>query len=249
MEIAAANFKTFPPFMGFSDQVFNPHTFRLEPFTIIPIAPIGSNGQAPLIPVEVGSDLNFTQFTIMDLRMQIKALLYAEEPQDSRGVQPQTAYELALKQQNLALKIGPLFSRLEQELGWPLIRRFAYILHTMGILPYPETNGQRIRFKYRSPLSLIKGQNEVAKFIQYVQTLQGIMGPQATQLYINPKTTPYLIAKDMQINPEFLNKPDDVARTMQKVKDQHDAQQAAQASGMMPQQPQNPSQQVVDTGG
>ena len=72
--------------MGFSDAVFNPHTFRLEPFTIIPIAPIGTGGQVPLIPLPNSADPNFAQFTIADLRMQIKALLFAEEPQDASQV-------------------------------------------------------------------------------------------------------------------------------------------------------------------
>lgn len=245
IELASANLNTFRPYMGFSDAVFNPHTFRLEPFSIIPIAPIGADGQVPIIPLPNSSDPQFAQLTAADLRMQIKSLLYAEEPQDGKGIQPQTAYELSLKQQNLAQKIGPLFSRLEHEFLEPVISRFAYILHHMGKLPYPEVDGIPIRFRYQSPLKLVRGQQDTARFIQYVQTMQGIMGPDATQVYINPKTTPYLLADALQIDKRYLNSPDEVAKVMQELQNQHSQQMLAQSQGMMPEQPENPSSQLI----
>ena len=246
IELASANLNTFRPYMGFSDAVFNPHTFRLEPFTIIPIAPIGSQGQVPLIPLPDSSGANFAQMTIADLRLQIKALLFAEQPQDSLGVQPQTAYEISLRQQNLSRKVGPLFSRMQQEFLSRIWDRFTYILHKMGKLPKPKLDGIPIRFKYKSPLALAKGQEDMARFTQYVQLMQGIMGPDVTQVYINPKNTPYMMAEALQIDPRYLNKPEDVARVMQSVQDQHNQQQMmANSAGMMPEQPESPVGQLV----
>lgn len=245
IELASANLNTFRPYMGFSDAVFNPHTFRLEPFTIIPIAPIGSNGQVPLIPLPNSSDPNFAQMTMADLRMQIKSLLFAEQPQDSKSVQPQTAYELSLKQTTLAENIGPLFSRMQQEFLWPVIKRFAYILNNMGILPYPKVGKLPIIFKYKSPLELAKGRADIERFTQWVQLMQGVMGPDATQLYINPKTTPYMLAEMMQVDERFFNKPNDVKRVMQSIQNQHSAAMIANSQGMTPEQPQNPSQTPI----
>jgi len=248
VELASANLNTFRPYMGFSDAVFNPHTFKLEPFTIIPIAPIGTNGQVPLIPLPNSASPEFAQMTMADLRMQIKALLFATEPQDSRSVQPQTAYELSMKQSTLAEKIGPLFSRMEQEMGFPIIKRCAYILHTMGLLPYPKVGNLPIKFTYKSPLALAKGRTEVEKFVQYVQVLQGVMGPEEVKLYINPKTTPYMLAESLQIDERYLNKPDDVARVMQQLQNKMSMQEMMNPAGMMPEQPTNPSQQPITTG-
>lgn len=228
IELASANLNTFRPYMGFTDTVFNPYTFRLEPFTIIPIAPIGTGGQVPLIPLQGSYDIQVGQFTIQDLRLQIKTLLFADEPQDSMSVQPQTAYELSLRQQNLAQKIGPLFSRLQHEFLWPVLQRFMYILNKMGKLPYPKLEDMPIRFKYKSPLDLVRGQQDVARFIQYVQTMQGILGPEATQVYINPKTTPYILAEALQIDSRMLNKPTDVQEVMQQVQNQYSEMQEMQ---------------------
>lgn len=245
VELASANLNTFRPYMGFSDAVFNPHTFKLEPFSIIPISPIGSGGQVPLIPLPNSASPEFAQMTMADLRMQIKQLLFAEQPQDSKSVQPQTAYELAMKQSTLAEKIGPLFSRAQKEFFWPVIKRFAFILNSMGILPYPDVGGVPVKFNYKSPLQLARGRADAERFIQFVQIMQGIMGPDATQLYINPKTTPYLLAEQMQIDERFLNKPADVQKVMQQVQDKQNMMQLANPEGMMPEQPTNPSQQTI----
>lgn len=246
IELASANLNTFRPYMGFSDAVFNPHTFRLEPFSIIPIAPIGTGGQVPLIPLPESANPQFNQLTMADLRMQIKALLYAETPEESGSVQPQTAYELSMKQQSLAQKIGPLFSRLQQEFLEPVIARFAYILNSMGKLPYPKVGKIPVIFKYKSPLALAKGQQDISRFTQFVQLMQGIMGPDATQVYINPETTPYLLAQSLQIDPRYLNKPDKVAEVMQEVQNKHSMNELlAQSGAMTPEQPQNPSQVAI----
>ena len=245
VELASANINTFRPYMAFSDAVFNPHTFKLEPMTIIPISPIGMNGQAPLIPLPNSASIEFNQFTAADLRLQIKKLLLAESPEDSRSVQPATAYELAMKQSSLAEKIGPIFSRMEQEMGEPVVKRFAYILHKTGILPFPKVNGIPVKFRYKSPLSLSKGRADAERFIQYVQILQGIMGPDVTQLYINPKTTPYLLGEMLQVDERFLNKPKAVAQIMQQVQNKQSMAELANPAGMMPEQPQNPSQQTI----
>jgi len=241
VELASANLNTFRPYMGFSDSIFNPHTFKLEPFTIIPISPVASDGQVPLIPLPNSASPEFAQMTVADLRMQIKQLLFAEQPQDSRSVQPQTAYELAIKQTTLAEKIGPLFSRMEQEMGWPIIKRFAYILNSMGILRYPNIGGLPIKFRYKSPLALAKGRAEAEKFISFVQIMQGIMGPDATQLYINPKTTPYKLAEWLQIDTELLNKPSEIEKIMQQVQNKQSLMELANPAGVdQSQQQQNP---------
>jgi hypothetical protein len=245
IELASANLNTFRPYMGFSDAVFNPHTFKLQPFSIIPIAPIGSNGQVPLIPLPNSADPNFAQMTMADLRMQIKALLFAEQPQDSRSVQPQTAYELSLKQQTLAEKIGPLFSRMQQEFLWPVIKRFAYILNNMGLLPYPKVGDTPIVFKYKSPLALAKGRADVERFTQWIQLMQGIMGPDESKIYINPKTTPYMLAESLQVDERYINKPKDVERIMQAVQNEQSMMRLANSTAMTPEQPANPSQAPI----
>lgn len=232
IELAAANLNTFKPYMGFSDAVFNPHTFVMQPMTIIPIAPIGTSGQAPLIPLPDSSAPQFSQLTIQDLRMQIRSLLFADSPIPAQGPmdskQPATATELMINQQMLAQRIGPLFSRLQQEFLFPLIERCGYILDKMGLLPLPKIKGAKINFQYRSPLALAKGQEQIGRFTQYFQILQGIAGPDMAQLYINSGAYPWMLAELMQIDMRFLNSRENVQKTAQSMQQQQAAQQAMQ---------------------
>lgn len=229
VELASANLNTFRPYMGFSDSVFNPHTFKLEPFTIIPIAPIGSGGQFPLQPLPDSSSPQFAQLTIADLRYQIKQLLFSDDQENAAQAskQPETATAIQVEKQDLAQRIGPLFSRLQQEFLWPLIKRVAYILDKMGLLPMPKIDGKLVQFKYKSPLALAKGQQEIARFTNWVQLMQGMFGPQVTQLYVNPDTAPWVIAEQMQVDKRYLNTPDGVKKATQELQEQGAQAQAA----------------------
>lgn len=227
IELAAANLNTFKPYMGFSDAVFNPHTFKLEPFTIIPIAPIGVGGSAPLVPLGDSSNPQFSQLTIQDLRMQVKSLLF-NNINMNQSVQPQTATETMVAQQELAKRIGPLFSRLQQEFLWPVIDRCAYILDKMGLLPRPVFKDVKIQFRYKSPLALAKANQDIARFTQYFQLMQGVMGPGPAMMYINPGIMPYLIAEQMQVDSRYLNSPDDVAKAAQQAQNMQDQAMADQ---------------------
>lgn len=233
IELASANLNVFRPYMAFSDAVFNPHTFKMQPMTVIPIAPIGTNGQPPLIPLGDASNVQFAQVTIQDLRMQIRSLLFADSPVPQDSVQPATATELMINQQMLAQRIGPLFSRLQQEFLYPLIERVSYILDKMGLLPRPQIKGAKLVFRYKSPLQLAKGQEQIARFTQFYQLLQGIFGPQMAQVYINPETAPWEIASLMQLDLNFLNTPEGVAQAMQQLQNQvSDQQDQMEAAGM-----------------
>lgn len=239
VELASANLNTFRPYMGFSDSVFNPHTFKLEPFTIIPIAPIGSGGQLPLVPLPESANPQFAQLTINDLRYQIKQLLFSDQIQNAnnQSVQPQTATELMVNQQQLAQRIGPLFSRLQQEFLWPLIKRCSYVLDKMGLLPMPNIDGKMIQFKYKSPLALAKGQQEISRFTNFVQLMQGMFGPEATMMYINSSTAPWVIAEQMQVDKRYLNTPEGVKAAVQELKNKNDEMQEGMQS--------NPQQQAA----
>ena len=233
IEFASANLNVFRPYMAFSDNVFNPHTFKLEPMAIIPIAPIGTNGQVPLIPLPDSSNPVFGQTTLIDLRAQINSLMFAD-PLGPVDAPARTATELVLRQQGLAEKIGPLFTRLEQEFLWPILEVTMYHLDKLGIVPKPQIEGIDIMFEYKSPLSYAKGQQDLATLTQYVQVMQGIMGPDVTQLLINADETPWLVAEWLQMDMRLINSKDDIQEISQKMADQQQQMQAAQQQQGLP---------------
>jgi Na+/H+ antiporter NhaB len=102
----------------------------------------------------------------------------------------------------------------------------------MGLLPLPEMQGLKVTFRYRSPLSLSKGQQDIARFSQYYQLMQGMYGPSQALMYINSGLFPYLIAEQMQVDARYLNDPKQVQKVAQQAQDQQDEMMAnAQAQG------------------
>ena len=92
----------------------------------------------------------------------------------------------------------------------------------------PKIDGKLVQFKYKSPLALAKGQQEIARFTQFIQLMQGMFGPEQTMIYVNPQTAPWVIAEQMQVDKRYLNTPDGVKKAAQMLQNQHDQMQQQQ---------------------
>jgi hypothetical protein len=211
--------------MAYSDGVFNPWTFKIEPNTIIPVSP-NSAGQWPIQPFPDSANPNFMQLTANDLRMQINSLLFADPLGPIEGPQ-KTATELALRQRNLAEQIGPAFTRLQQEFLSRLINRVIYILQKKGLMDKLVINGTEIQLRYKSPLTAAQGQQDVQNFLQFYQILQNTQGPEAALVNLNPSKYPAWLASKMSVDVTALN-------TQQEMQDFYEQQsEKAQLQEMM----------------
>ena len=77
---------------------------------------MNANGQFPLQPLPDTANPAFMQLTSTDLRMQINKLMFADNLLPPEKAPQTTAYEIAVRQRNLAEEIGPAFTRLQQSL-------------------------------------------------------------------------------------------------------------------------------------
>lgn len=219
LELASANLNVFRPYMGFGDGVFNPMNFTMRPMSIIPIASVGASGQFPLQPLPASENPNFAQITINDLRLQIQRLLFADSPIPEDSTQPVSASQIMVSNQMISQRVGPLFSRLQQEFLEPLMSRIMYILDKSGVLPKPKMKGAKMVFHYQSPLALSKGMEKISTFTQFYQLLQGTIGEQNAITYINTAKMPYVLANYMQVDPMLLNTEEDHSVAMQNAQD------------------------------
>ena len=228
-EYTAANLNICKPYMAYSDGVFNPWTFRMAPNTIIPVAP-NSNGQFPIQPLPDVANPSFMQLTTMDLRQQINTLMFANPLGNINDAPGKTATELALRQRNLAEEIGPIFTRLQQEFLQRIIERVIYILVRKDKIKNIEVNGQAVRLRYKSPLTISQGQQDVSAFMQYYQILQQIVGPELAMSYLpNTDVSPWL-AKKLGVDPSVVNTREQMQEVLQAKQDE---QQQLQLAGAM----------------
>lgn len=228
LELVSANMNVSKPIMAYSDGVFNPNTFVMQPNSIITVSPT-SNGQFPLQPFPDTANPNFMQVTANDLRMQINALLYAD-PLGPVEAPTKTATEIGIRQRNLAEEIGPQFTRIQAEFLGPLIKRLIYILKKRGKIPPIEVDGREIEIRYKSPLTVSQGEKDVETFIRWFQVMQGTLGPEQAILYLNPLEMPLWSAQKMGVDMKVLNSKEQMADLLAQQSEQ--MQEQEQAMGM-----------------
>ncbi len=242
VEMASANFNVSKPYMAYSDGVFNPWTFKLEPNTVIPVAP-NSSGQWPIQAFPDTANPQFMQLTSNDLRMQINKLLYAD-PLGPVTSPQQTATEIALRQRNMAEEIGPPFTRLQPELLTRVLKRVMHLLQQRGLIPKVIINGKEIQITYKSPLVVAQGQQDVQSFVQYFQVLQAIQGPEEAVINVNPVKFPAWAANKLGIDPTIITSEEQMQAFYESKSEQAQEQEMmmmeAQQGGQQQQTQPNP---------
>ena len=113
----------------------------------IPIAPLETGGQMPLV-MEM-QDKKREQIWAAFMRNVLN--LPVQGPQ-------MTATEIIQRKEEMIREIGPVFGRLETDYTAPIVERaFKIMLRANAFLPIPESlAGKSIRFRYESPVKKIR---------------------------------------------------------------------------------------------
>lgn len=176
-------------------------------------------------------DLNAIELKNQQAEMRIKKSFYEDlflmlASSDRRQI---TAREVAEKQEEKLLMLGPVLERLHNELLDPLINRTFNILQKAGVLPPPppELNGVELGVEYISILA--QAQRMVAvggieRLTDYTMNMSQVW-PEARHK-VNPGQMVDDYAEAMGVNPNMVRGDDDVQKILQQ------EQQAAQAAQM-----------------
>ena len=213
--IEAAAMNATPPWLGFSDGVFNPNTYTVQPNTIIAISP-DSAANMPLRKLDVTGDVQFGELTMNDLRSQINSLMYVDPVRPVQSPS-QTATEIMIRQQQFLESIAPAFARIEIEVLPKLIARVIFILMDKGLLP-AELNSPEFRELYRirfkSPLEQSQQLQDVQKLLQYNSAMQQL-SPEATIMGYKFDKIPTYMATKFDIDLDLINSPEEIQEKMQ----------------------------------
>jgi hypothetical protein len=214
--IEAAAMNATPPWLGFSDGVFNPNTYIIQPNTIIPISP-DSAANMPLRKLDVSGDVQFGELTMNDLRTQINTLMYVDPVRPVQAPE-QTATEIMIRQQAFLEEIAPAFSRIEVEVLPKLIQRVMFILLDKGLLPKDLVSPEfkdlyRVRFK--SPLEQSQQLQDVQKLMQYNASIQQIVGAEQAIIGYKAEQLPTWLASKFDIDLTLINSPEEIQAKIQ----------------------------------
>lgn len=139
-------------------------------------------------PIETGANFDTTFFSRTNFEQIIKRSLYQDKPVQ-RGDTPPTAAQWMDQKAETSRRMGAPIGRLTTEWQMPIVDRFAYLEKQRGKLPKTELNGAKIQIKAASPLVKQMQQQKVVLAQRFVETVQGMVGPEYAPLIIDPIDT------------------------------------------------------------
>lgn len=215
-----------PPLMGMNDGVFNPHTARLHPGSIMAV---DSTVQPPIVPLQVGGDLRVGQFVIEDLQNNIRKAFFADPLGDVTDP-VRSATENLIRQQEMLKKRGANLARLHSEFVTPFVARCTEILAKRGKIAPIKVDGRNVTLKMASPLAEIQNAEDVDNLFVYLNALQSL--PQEVAM----------LGASLESVPSFLQEklglPEKLSRSASQIKEAQAAvMKLAQQGGMDGQAP------------
>lgn len=168
------------------DGVLNIENIRIEPGAIIPVSSNPGGVQGPsLAPLPISGRPDVSQFIFRDLQKSINEAMFAD-PIGPIDAPVKTATEVAIRQQELAKRIGASFGRLQYELIKPLINRMLAIMEDLGLadLSNFRVDGRFIDIEHSSPLSQAQDSEELISMERLVGLVAQSAGPQAATLLL-----------------------------------------------------------------
>lgn len=159
-------------YTGVDDGIFNPHTVRIAPGSIIPV---GSNASAnpSLTALPRSGDLGLGGLVLEDLQNNIRKALFSD-PFGELDDPVRTATEQLLRKQEMLIVRGASLGRLKTELVEPLIAAVIDILKGLGKVPDITVDGKDVTIKHTSPLAKAEDTEDFQNFSLWMQTLKAM---------------------------------------------------------------------------
>jgi len=149
-------------YTGVDDGVFNPHTVRIAPGSIIPVASNASTNPS-LTPLARSGDLGLGNLVLEDIQNDIKKALFADPFGDFQDPTRTLGEQLLRKQEMLETR-GASLGRLKSELIEPLAAAGIDILQSRGLIAPITVDGKQVTIKQTSPLAQAEDLNDFQNF-------------------------------------------------------------------------------------
>lgn len=138
-------------YTGVDDGIFNPHTARIAPGVILPVAS-NATGNPSLAALPRAGDIGIGGIVLEDLQTNINKALFSD-PLGEITDPVRSATENLIRQQEHLKQSGASFGRLFSELVEPLVEAVTDILVSRGKLPAIKIDGRDVTLKQVSPLA------------------------------------------------------------------------------------------------
>ncbi len=201
-----------PPMLGVSDGVFNPHSVRVHPGSVMAVS---DTSTPPLVPLQVGGDLRVGQFVIEDLQENVRKIFFADPLGDITDP-VRSATENLIRQQEMLKKRGANFGRLQSEFVVPLVERCTDILVKNGKIAPIKVDGREVTLKMASPLSVIEKNEKIDNLFVFLNAIQQL--PENIQLLgASLESVPQFLQENLGLPEKLARTPEQIEKAQQAI--------------------------------
>lgn len=210
-------------YTGVDDGIFNPHTVRIAPGSVIPVANNGT--QNPSIqPLTPSGNLQLGELLMEQRRQNVRKALFSDPLGDFQDP-VRSATEMQIRQQELLRTSGAQISRQKTEMVEPIVAAVAEILQARGLLPVFRVDGEEVTIKPTSPLAKAESLEAFNNTQMFMSTLQSFMPFEAIAGSVKIEDLPKSMQEQLDVDPALIRSEEERAELAEA------AQAAAQQMG------------------
>lgn len=219
-----ASMQIHPVLTYLDDNVFNPGNFNLSPGSLTAVANNAGHRGPTLQKLDLGGDLQLTQFIFEEQRMAIKKIMLDDQLPPEQG-SVRSATEWTARQKELFQTIGPPFARLFSEFTKPFMQLVLDIHIEAGQIPPIEIDGKVFSLRATSNLAQGENINDVNAMAQLVE-MTAILGEDVQRVAVDLHAIPSFYGERMGLPSKFF--PDSEQRAASLQKQEQQQQEAVQ---------------------
>lgn len=190
-------------YTGRDDGLFNPHTVRIAPGSIIPV---GSNDNAnpSLRPLTPSGNLGIADGLLEMMQNGIRKAFFSD-PLGEITDPVRSATENIIRNQEFLKQSGASIGRLKTELVEPLVNAMVDILKDLGQFPGNlNINGKEITIRQVSPLAQSEKIEEFQNTQLWFSTLANFLPQEVIAAKVKVENLPGTFQKQLGVNPELI---------------------------------------------
>lgn len=220
-------------YTGRADGIFNPHTARISPGSILPVSS-NDNANPTLRSMTPSGNLGLADGLLREMQDGIRKAFFAD-PLGDLSDPVRSATENIIRNQEFLKNSGASIGRLKSELIEPLVAAVVDILIERGKMPEIAVDGKDVTIKQTSPLAKAEDQEKFQNTQLWLSSMAQFVPQEVMALKVKVEDLPREFQQQLGTNPDLIRSDAETEGVAQTV------QQAAGASleGGLPGEPES----------
>lgn len=203
-------------YTGRSDGLFNPHTARIAPGSIIPVGS-NDNTNPSMKPLPLSGNLGIADNLLSDCQESIRKAFFSS-PLGEITDPVRSATENILRNQEFLKSSGASIGRMKTELIEPIVDAGVDILIDRGKMPEIKVDGKDVTIKQISPLAQAEDQEQFQNTQLWLSAMAQFVPQEVMALKVKVENLPKAFQEQLGTDPSLIRseaETQDVAKQVQ----------------------------------